>query len=163
MDLLWHVAEHTIPAALSLLPGRMDSPEARAMLLAVGLQESGFATRRQTKGPARGFYQFEQAGGIAGVLTHPLTKPVIEPVCRLLLYPALAVVCYAAVEHHDVLATCFARLLLWTDMRALPTAVDAQKGWDIYLAQWRPGKPHPAEWPGNFATAWHVVTETGGV
>lgn len=45
----------------------MDSTEARVMLLAIGLQESRFINRFQivqgkpgAKGPARGFWQFEQ-------------------------------------------------------------------------------------------------------
>jgi len=33
--------------ALALLPQRMDSPPARAMLVAIGLQESELATRHQ--------------------------------------------------------------------------------------------------------------------
>lgn len=159
-DLAWHVAEHTIPDALSLLPGRMDSAAAVAMLLAIGLQESKFTHRRQVGGPAKGLWQFEQAGGVAGVLNHDLTRPVIAPICDLLLYPATSLECYTALEHNDVLAACFARLLLWTDARALPSSIEPAKGWDIYLAQWRPGKPRPADWPGNFTTAWHLVQDT---
>jgi hypothetical protein len=30
------IVKHTTPAALSLLPEKMDSPEARAMLIAIG-------------------------------------------------------------------------------------------------------------------------------
>lgn len=163
IDLVWHTAEHTIPTAYSLLPGRMASPNATAQILAIGLQESGFKHRRQVGGTARGLYQFEQRGGVADVLDHPLTHSIIVPICDLLLYPATSAACYAAIEYDDVLATVFARLQLWIDPRVLANADDSLKGWAIYLAQWRPGKPRPKEWPGNFEHAWHVVTEMGAI
>lgn len=156
-DLLWHMQTHVIPTAYSLLPGKMASPEATAMLLAIGLQESGFQHRRQVGGPARSFWQFEQAGGVAGVINHPLTHPIIVPICDLLIYPATTLACYTAIEHNDVLAACFARLLLWTDPRTLPTRNDISKGWQIYVSQWRPGKPHRETWAACFAHAWQVV------
>ena len=43
-----------IPAALSLLPPKMDTPEARAMLGAIALQESALRYRQQVGGPAKG-------------------------------------------------------------------------------------------------------------
>jgi hypothetical protein len=156
-NLIWHIHERTIPAALELLPGRMTSPEATAMLLSIGLQESKFQHRRQVGGPAHGFWQFERMGGVAGVLEHPTTQPIITPICDMLLYPATSLACYTALEHHDVLATCFARLLLWTDARTLPAPHEAAKGWAIYLAQWRPGKPHRDTWNANFDQAWQIV------
>lgn len=42
-----------IAPALALLPARMSSPQAEAMLLAIGLQESCLVHRRQHNGPAR--------------------------------------------------------------------------------------------------------------
>lgn len=157
-DLLWHVDDRVLPAAFDLLPGAMASKHARAMLIAIGLQESKFEHRVQVPvAHAHGFWQFEKGGGIAGVLTHPTTAPIITRVCDLLVYPATSAACYAAVVHNDVLAACFARLLLWTDPRSLPGVGESAKGWSIYLKQWRPGKPHPNEWPMNFAIAWGVV------
>lgn len=159
-ELAWHIHEHTIPSALSLLPGKMDSLAARAMLLAIGLQESRFVHRIQVpNGPAHGFWQFERGGGVAGVLTHPATQPIIHPILDLLCYPATAADCYAAIVHNDVLACVFARLLLWTDPRVLPPASASEKGLAIYLATWRPGKPHPQTWPQNFAEGWRIVSE----
>lgn len=61
-----------IEPALRLLPPAMDTVKARVMLLAIGLQESAFAARRQAgNGPARGFWQFElgtpqSRGGVWG-------------------------------------------------------------------------------------------------
>src|SRR5690606_35531315 len=64
------VVEQAIWPAYALLPSRMDSDRATVMLLAIGLQESRFEHRRQIKGPARGFWQFERGGGVRGVMTH---------------------------------------------------------------------------------------------
>lgn len=156
-ELIWHIHEHTIPSALSLLPGKMDSREARAMLLAIGLQESLFQHRKQVGGPAKGFWQFEQGGGVKGILTHDITAPIVKPIVEMFLYEPTPASCYAAIENHDVLAAVFARLLLWVDPRVLPSPIQADKGWAIYLANWRPGKPHASKWPRNFELAWSVV------
>lgn len=158
-DLLWHVKTWTIPEAMSLLPGRMDSVEAHAQMFAIGLQESKFTHRTQMRnGPARGLWQFEKDGGIKGVLTHELTKPIIIPICDLLCVAPTSVACHDAVEYHDVLAACFARLLLWTDPRACPDSHHAAVGWAMYLNTWRPGDPRPKDWLGNFEKAWGVVS-----
>lgn len=141
------VRQHVIPAALSVLPAAMSSPKAVRMLLAIGWQESRFQYRVQIGGPARGFYQFEQAGGVRGVLGHEQTRLIVRDAISALGYrPELTPFgCYQAIEHNDVLATVFARLLLWTDPAPLP--VDEATGWTVYLRTWRPGKPHPETWP----------------
>ena len=151
---------HTIPAAYSLLPDRLRSPEATVMLLAIGLQESKFAHRRQMpKGPARGFWQFERAGGVEGVLNHASTGKTIRNALEGLRYRSTmdAYQCHTAIEHNDVLACCFARLLLWTLPDALPGRLDVEKGWAQYIKAWRPGKPHISAWPENYAMAWSLV------
>jgi hypothetical protein len=156
-DLTWYLHQWVFPAAFAVLPGQMNSREARAMLLASGLQESGFAHRKQIGGPARGFWQFEKDGGVKEILTSPETKALIVPICELLRYEPISLVCHEAITHNDVLAACFARLLLWRDPRALPSPIEADKGWAIYRANWRPGKPHPETWRQHFETAWSVV------
>lgn len=163
-DLLWHVYRQVLPAAFSLLPGQMHSREAVAMMLAIGLQESAFNARRQGGhgttpglGPARGYWQFEKNGGVAEILTSPDTKPIITPICELLLYEPVSLVCHEALQHNDTLAACFARLLLWRDPRAMPSPIESVKGWQIYLRNWRPGKPHQATWREHFDAAWAVV------
>jgi hypothetical protein len=158
-EMLWHAHTQVVPAALSLLPGKMDAPAARAMLLATALQESGFAHRVQVPaGPAHGFWQFERNGGVADVLDHPSTRGVVRPILAGLAYaPADRPTCYAAIVHNDVLAAVFARLLLWIDPRPMPTALEPQKGWAIYLARWRPGAPRQSAWPAHFDRAWRVV------
>ena len=51
------ITRTAIDPALELFPKHMDSPQARVMLLSIGLQESRFEYRRQMgNGPARGFW-----------------------------------------------------------------------------------------------------------
>lgn len=152
-----NVRAFVFPAAFALLPGVMDTAAARAMLLAIGLQESGFAHRTQVGGPARGFWQFEQAGGTAGVLAHPTTMDYSRIVCGELVYPPDAETCYRAIADNDVLACCFARLLLWTLPDRLPPRGHADRAWAQYLSAWRPGKPRPDDWPANYTLAWAQV------
>lgn len=155
MTPLRYVLTHVYPVAFSLLPPQMDSAKARAMLTAIGLQESRFLHRRQAgPGPARGWWQFEM-GGVESVLSHHASRSSAEAVCLVLGYdPADERGVHLALEHNDVLAACFARLLLWTDPRLLPGADRPVDGWTQYLATWRPGKPHASTWGGHFAAAW---------
>lgn len=144
---------NAVDTALNILPRKMDTPAARTIMLAIAYQESALKHRRQVGGPARGYWQFEQGGGVRGVLTHPASKPHIRSVLEGLDYnqDASAAECYAAIEHNDVLAAAFARLLLWTDAEPLPT--DAAGAWALYLRTWRPGKPHISVWDANFRQA----------
>lgn len=147
-----------ISPALALLPAGMDTQAARVMLLAIGLQESRFTHRQQIGGPARGFWQFEKGtrasrGGVWGVFLHTASRGHLAALCK-----ARSVACdpdaiYSALEYDDVLAAGVARLLLWTDPKALPAIGDADAGWALYLRTWRPGKPHPQTWPVLYAQA----------
>lgn len=150
--------EHTLRAAYKLLPIRLYSPEATQMLLAIGWQESRFEHRHQVGGPARGFWQFEQGGGVKGVLEHKATKTLVRDALLDLKYPANmdALQCHIAIEHNDVLAAVFARLLLVPLPKKLPALEDMQEGWRQYLAAWRPGKPHPKTWGYAWDWARHV-------
>lgn len=163
-EFVWHLREHTIPAALALLPGRMDTPEARAMLFATGYQESNFNARIQGgagtkpgKGPARGLWQFERGGGVTEILNSPDTREVIRPICRMFLFEPTPIVMHEAIANNDVIAACFARLLLYRDPRPMPKENQSLLGWDIYLKNWRPGKPRLADWPDNFKRGWSLV------
>jgi hypothetical protein len=163
-ELVWHLREHTIPAALALLPGRMDTIDARAMLFATGYQESAFNARiqggkgtRPGKGPAHGFWQFEAGGGVKEILSSPDTAPIIAPICRMFLFEPKPAIIHDAIADHDVLAACLARLLLYRDPRPMPHEDQSEIGWSIYLRNWRPGAPRPDDWPANFARAWSLV------
>ncbi|MCH4575012.1 hypothetical protein ACOTCJ_11505 [Achromobacter xylosoxidans] len=152
------IVSDAITPALALLPAGMDTPAARVMLMAIGLQESRFTHRQQIGGPARGFWQFEKGtrasrGGVWGVFLHAASKDHLVVLCK-----ARSVACdpdaiYAALEYDDVLAAGVARLLLWTDPKALPAVGDADAGWALYLRTWRPGKPHPHTWPDLYRQA----------
>lgn len=153
-----YLATQIIPAALSLLSPKMDTPAARAMLLAIALQESKCCHRRQIRGPARGFWQFE-INGVRGILKHPASKPYLADVLADLSYQVTddATVPYMAIEHNDVLAACCARLLLWTLPAPLARRHDPETAWAQYIDAWRPGKPHRDTWDGYYAVAWDAV------
>lgn len=130
-----------------LLPMKMDSPFARINQAAIGYQESdGYLTRRQYgNGPARGYWQFEEGGGVRGVMEHKSTAELARSVCHARGVPFVRRTVWEALENDDVLAAAFCRLLMWTDSDKLP-ASDAD-GWAMYARTWRPGKPHPEKWP----------------
>lgn len=146
-----------IDPALSLLPTEMTSDEARAMLLSIALQESGIQHRRQVGGPARGFWQFEEGGGTLGVLQHEDAFAEATHVLVELAYPVRLGAAFEALEHNDILAAAFARLLLWTLPDPLPGPADPSEGWRQYIEAWRPGRPHRHTWNGHWRTAWDVV------
>lgn len=151
-ELLEGVLHGAIFPALADLPPKFYTPEALQLQLAIGLQESKLKDRWQVlnggrKGPARGLWQFEQGGGVAGVLKHTATAKLAAEACARHGVKATAASAWAALETNDVLAATFARLLLWTDAKPLPAPNDTQGGWAYYERNWRPGKPHPATWP----------------
>lgn len=149
------VARHVLPAALSLLPARMDSSPARVLLLAIAGQESGYEHRRQVHGPARGLWQFERIG-LTGVQMHRASGALSDAVCKALLYDRdQPDDLHRSLTDNDVLACAMARLLVYTDPRPLPTDEDA--AWAYYLRTWRPGKPHRERWTGNYARAVHAA------
>ena len=151
-----------IAPSLALLPAKMSSPASLVMLLAIGLQESGLKARAQIvqggdKGPARGLWQFERGGGVAGVLKHPATATLAAQVCAARKVSTVVSVVWAELETDDILAAAFARLLLYADALPLPAVGDESGAWACYVRNWRPGKPHPDRWPGNYAQALRVV------
>lgn len=143
--------------ALLLLPAKMTSPQAEAMLLAIGLQESRFEHRRQIGGPARGFWQFERGGGVRGVLRHKLTTGMSAVICADRGIQPNEQDVWVAIERDDILAAAFARLLLYTDPAALPALGECAQAWDYYLRTWRPGKPHRRTWDALYAQALESV------
>jgi hypothetical protein len=153
-----YILRYVLPAASSLLPPALTSPEASAMLLAIGLQESKFKARYQDNGPARGFWQFEE-GGVEAVLAHARSQVLIASALAALQYDhtAPAVLLLPSLAHNDVLAACFARCLLWTSPQRLSPPEDQRLAWTLYTDTWRPGKPRRATWTANFGQAWTMV------
>ena len=158
------VARKAVDAALAELPTAMDSPEARVLLFAIGLQESRLAHRVQIspgapggRGPARGLWQFERMGGCAGTLRHKASRYWMVTACEKRGVEPKPAQLWTALEFDDVLAAVTARLYLFTDPYRLPALGEAQKAWDTYLRVWRPGKPHPRTWAKNYAEAFEEV------
>lgn len=154
MILLDTITRTAIDPALALLPPKLDTPPARVMLLAIGLQESRFMYRAQKiagrpyeKGPARGYWQFERGGGVHGVMSHAATQDMAERICIERACPFDSVLIHARLETDDILAAAFARMLLWADSKALPPVASSHDAaWDCYTRNWRPGKPHRETW-----------------
>jgi len=153
-----YVINRVIDTAMGLLGQKYDSPAARVMLLAIGLQESRFEHRRQIKGPARGYWQFEKGGGVKGVMTHRSSVAAAQDVCEVLNYPFDRDVVFDALDDNSILAAAFARLLLWTDPAPLPALGDHAAAWDYYERNWRPGKPHPETWFENYQKALQALS-----
>lgn len=152
---LAHIVESAVAPALTWL--RLDSTEARLMLLAIGLQESNLEHRCQVlpggkRGPARGLWQFEK-GGVLGVLRHHLSAEPLRLLCRSRDVALDVVPIWQQLESDDVLAAGVARLLLYTDPKRLPAIGEVDAAWDYYERNWRPGKPHPDRWADCYALA----------
>lgn len=145
-----------------VLPGRFADPRATVLMLAIGLQESRFRERIQLvgspprpTGPARGFWQFERGGGVVGVMSHNASARFARAVCAIesQAFDAASIHTRLGTASGDVMAAAFARLLLWTDPRALPAIGDEQGAWDYYLRLWRPGRPHRSTWTSLYQQA----------
>jgi hypothetical protein len=157
---LLQINSDILTPALTQLGPKFDTPNARRMLLAIGLQESGFATTVQYGGgPAHGYWQFEKGGGCKGVLTHPASRNYAEVALQLVGLPPLAYELWTEIAkpEQQVLAAKMARLLLWTDVHLLP--VKPGDGWECYQRNWRPGKPHPEKWLG----CWNAASAALGI
>lgn len=141
--------KEAVNESYKLLPLKMDSPFSRINQAAIGQQESGYLVRRQYgNGPARGYWQFEEGGGVKGVMEHKATSELARSVCHARGVPFVRRTVWEALETDDVLAAAFCRLLMWTDSGKLPTS--EADGWAMYARTWRPGKPHPDKWPASW-------------
>jgi len=149
-----------ITPALRLLPAVMNTPPARAQLLAIGLQESRFIHRHQINGPAHGFWQFEP-NGIRAVLNHVTVGHAAMYLCDALGagLEAETVKVFEAVEYNDMLAAGLARLLLRASPKPLAPRDEPEKAWQLYIDAWRPGKPHRQTWDAFYDLAWEAVVQ----
>ena len=148
-----------IAAGLALLPAKVDSLDASVLLYATNRQENPQRLAQQVGGPAVGDYQFEKGGGVKGVMTHKASVDLCRAVCtaRKVAFDAGSI--YQALKTDAILAAALARLLYYTDPKALPTAGDEAGAWALYLRTWRPGayarQPEElrAKWKKNYADA----------
>lgn len=144
---------------LAEIGGPAVSPLVERILLAIALQESDIRARFQgspasVAGPARGWWQFEVAGCM-GVLQHRASRELAQRMCERHHIVPHAAALHRALEGHDTMAAAIARLLLWTEPRALPTT--AEQGWEQYIRNWRPGRPSQHRWGERWRTA-HAAT-----
>lgn len=160
---LRHIIDPSLRALADLGAPCPISDSARAMLLAIAMQESGLAHRRQVRGPARGWLQFEVAG-VKGALRHRACQPWLHVALDAWLLPTTAPALHATLEWSDTAAVWLARALLWSEAAPLPppTPAGEAEGWRQYRANWRPGKPHPEAWPGHWARACRAVADNPG-
>lgn len=128
-----------IAAGLALLPAKMNSGDASVLLYATNRQENPQRLPQQVGGPAVGDYQFEKGGGVKGVMTHASVADLTKAVCaaRKVSFDAGSIT--QALKTDAVLAAALARLLYYTDPKALPFAGDEIAAWQLYLRTWRPG------------------------
>ena len=156
MELTDELRRSYITCGLDLLGPKYGGAPAKQFMAAIAYQESNFEHRHQIGGPAHGFWQFEMNGGVVGVMKHHASNAEAVRVCKhyKVLFERKDI--YDALEHNDELAACFARLLLWTDPKAIPT--DIESAWEYYIRAWRPGKPHIRRWP----FAWKKAKELWG-
>lgn len=152
---------------IQTLIGLVPNDSARAFLLTIAQQESGpgldaryQSSPNSSPGPARGWWQFEMGteatrGGVAGVFLHASSKNLIMAGCNHFDIAKNIPAIWRVIEGHDMMAVLVARSLVLTDPYAIPIEVNA--GWECYAKRlWRPGKPHPEKWPGN----WQVAQDT---
>lgn len=145
-----------INPALELLPHAMNTIQAKVLLGAIGMQESRFNHTSQIGGPAQGYWQFEK-GGVRGVITHSASRHHAESVCASFNVDFVDNDIYHALAQNEILACCFARLLLYTDPHPLPEIQEINEAWKYYLRNWRPGNPKEATWGICYMTALHAV------
>ena len=132
------VLAKVIVPSLALLPAHMDTPEARVMLVAIGGQESGYRTRQQNGGPARGLWQNERP--IQQLLLDNRASEVpVRNLCSARAVAPTASDMYWAVGTDDVFAAGIARLILWCDLAPLPALGDVDAAFDTYIRVWGPG------------------------
>lgn len=156
-----------IERAYQLLPPKWATKEATVAILAAGYQESDFESRQQIvvnkegkltpTGPAVSWWQMEKGGAIRGVLNHDVTKAMARVVCEARGVAPTPDAVWEAMKKDDVLGAAFARMLLYTNPYKLPAIGKKAEMWDLYLREWRPGKPKPQKWDKSYAFALSMV------
>ena len=130
-----------------------DQPEARVLEMAFAGQESLWGNVQQGGGgPGRGYFQFEPPTcGL--VLKNSISQAMATKICQSIGIPPVQSAVYANLLTNPVkIAVPFARLDTFCDPRPLPPLNNPQAGWETYIKEWRPGKPHPELW-GNIYQA----------
>lgn len=141
-----------IDAGLAILPVNLGALAARVLLYATSRQENPGRSPRQIIrssktgklepiGPAAGDYQMEKGGGIHGLLNFksPTVQSLLAGACKSRGVQQTGDAIFAAIQTDPILAAALARLLYYTDPKALPALGDESGAWWLYLRVWRPG------------------------
>lgn len=159
-----------IEAGLSLLSAIRKTDAARLQVYATNRQENPTRSPRQLikkdgklqpLGPAAGDYQFELTGGIRGLLNFksPRVQGQLAEACKARNVPRNAEAIFDALQVDPIFAAALARLLFYTDAKALPAVGDEAGAWALYLRTWCPGaydrQPEElrAKWRKSYADA----------
>ena len=141
----------------------VQSAEAEVLLLAIATQESALRARWQNgvvnTTLARGYFQFEKMGGLAGVAGHRRTAEPLRSLCAALTLAVDLDSLWVALPYNDALQVALARLLLWSDPQPLPAIGDKDGAWQCYLRSWRPGKPSRLRWDAAYDGAVEVARD----
>lgn len=149
------IVDPTLNWLVQIGAGVAPTDEARVLVLAIAGQESGWSDRRQAGGPARGYWQFEQGGGVAEVMQKAPSQ--LGRLCGLLDIPFERGTLFEAMAWNDTLACAMARYLLWQDPAKLPALDESGQAWSYYQRNWRPGAPRPDAWPAVYTKALLLV------
>jgi hypothetical protein len=143
----------------TILGAQFWTPESAIQLYATGLQESRFEVTHQIGGPAHSWFQIEKGGAAINVLTHRATRELALKACAARHVKPTIDHVFAALEHDQIFASCFARLEYWTNPNPLPLIGQVNSAWDYYIATWRPGHPHRKTWDAFY---WRAVGFVAG-
>jgi len=161
--------EELVLPGLRDLPNVAVTPQAAAMLTAIGLHESNLSHRYRVtalsdpmrKGDARGLWQFT-TDMVRRVLNAASTKQRAEDLCRQYVGTLSIDAVWANLEFQDNLACQFARLLLLPDPAALPqpTEANGNTAWVYYVRVWN--SANNAVRQAAFIGLWNQVCGTVG-
>ncbi|MFC5694160.1 hypothetical protein ACFPU0_01140 [Pseudomonas sp. GCM10022186] len=158
---LVEIRRTVLEPALAMLPPALGGARAEVMLLAIGLQESGFHDRRPVSGPERGYWRVDpDDDSLGAVLRHPATAAMAVEVCDRQQVPPIEERVFAALEHDDLLSAVFVRLRLHIEGERLPPVGEVGDAWNLYCRAWRPQEPDRRHWGRSYAQAMDALGAT---
>ena len=130
--------------------------EAEVLLIAIAIQESRLAARRQQpSGPARSYWQIEPQTAKAVYLKWGTGQRALD---KLGLRPVTLLIAKEQMEWSEVGSCIIARGILYLDSKPLPWVGNEDAAWDYYANRtWRPGKPRHNAWQQSYSTAMDAV------
>jgi hypothetical protein len=147
------------PMFNQLLP-HFDSPEARVMLLAIGLQES----RSSPRGASTVMVLRAASGSssavavVVGVLTSAASRDYARRrLLKLRNVAPSADSVWRRLEFDDLLAAAICPPDALGQPASMPALGRGGEAWDYYKATWRPGRPRVRTWNGYYAQALEQV------